>query len=58
MKVFFITVGIAAWLCFVAGWIANIVKFIGMIGGDVSTMFIARAAGIAFPPLGAVLGFI
>ena len=39
------------------GWIANIVKFIGMLDGGVTAMFLARAVGIAFAPLGAVLGF-
>jgi hypothetical protein len=24
------------------GWIANVVKFVGMLGGDVTAMFVAR----------------
>lgn len=46
------------WLAAIGGWIANVVKFIGMLGGDVSTMFIARAVGIFAAPLGAILGFL
>lgn len=40
-----------------AAWVANIVKFIGMLDGGVTTMFIARGIGIFAAPLGAVLGF-
>lgn len=44
-------------LAAIGGWIANIVKLVGMIGGDVTAMFIARCVGIFAAPLGAVLGF-
>ena len=40
------------------GWIANIVKFLGMLDGGVTAMFIARIAGVFIAPLGAVLGFV
>lgn len=40
------------------GWIANIVKLIGMDFGSITGMLIARAAGIFVAPLGAVLGFL
>lgn len=40
------------------GWVANIVKFVGLLDGGVTTMFIARCVGIFVAPLGAVLGFI
>lgn len=39
------------------GWVANIVKLIGAIGGEISAMFIARCVGVFAAPLGAVLGF-
>ncbi len=39
------------------GWVANIVKLIGMDFGGVSGMLVARAIGIVVAPLGAVLGF-
>lgn len=39
------------------GWVANVVKLIGMLDGDITAMFIARAVGIFAAPLGAVLGF-
>jgi hypothetical protein len=53
------TVGIGAILLIlvlVCGWVANVVKFVGMLDGDVTAMFIARIAGIFMPPLGAILG--
>lgn len=42
----------------IGGWIANIVKFVGMIGdNEVTTMFIARVIGIPVGLLGTVLGY-
>lgn len=40
------------------GWVANVVKFVGMLGGDVTAMFIARIVGIFAVPLGIVLGYL
>lgn len=54
-KVGFLVIGI--WMAMVGGWIVNVVKFVGMIGDGMTTMFIARAVGIFFAPLGSVLGF-
>lgn len=46
------------WVAAIGGWIANIVKFVGMLGAnEVTTMFIGRAIGIPVGPLGAVLGY-
>ena len=46
------------WVAAIGGWIANIVKFVGMIGdNEITTMFIARAVGIPVGPLGVVLGY-
>ena len=46
------------WALMIGGWIANLVKFVGMIGdNEVTTMFIARVIGIPVGPLGAVLGY-
>ena len=46
------------WALAIGGWIANIVKFVGMIGeNEVTTMFLARLVGIPVGPLGAVLGY-
>ena len=46
------------WVSAIGGWIANIVKFVGMIGeNEVTTMFLARLVGIPVGPLGAVLGY-
>ena len=41
----------------IGGWIANIVKIVGMIDGEITAMFVARCVGVFFAPLGAVLGF-
>jgi hypothetical protein len=40
------------------GWIANIVKLVGMNFDPITGMLIVRAAGIFIAPLGAVMGFI
>lgn len=40
------------------GWIANVVKFVGMLGGDVTAMFVARIVGIFAAPLGIILGYL
>lgn len=40
------------------GWIFNVIAFVHMIGGPVTTMFIARLAGIPLAILGAILGYI
>ena len=42
----------------VGGWIANIVKLIGAVSDPITGFFIARAIGIFFAPLGAVLGYL
>ena len=41
----------------VGGWIANIVKLVGMLDGPVTTFFIGRVVGVFAAPLGAVLGY-
>lgn len=41
----------------IGGWIANVVKLIGMLDGSVTAMFIARVVGVFAAPLGAILGF-
>lgn len=38
------------------GWIANIVKLVGMLDGELTAMFIARIVGIFVAPFGAILG--
>jgi len=49
------------WLAFIAtlftGWVINLVSLVQSLGGDVTTLFIARCVGVVFAPLGAVLGF-
>lgn len=38
------------------GWIANLVKLIGIIDGGVTGMLVLRAVGVFIVPLGAILG--
>ncbi len=50
-------VGLLIILAGVGGWVANIVKLIGMDFEPITTLLVCRVAGIFVPPLGAVLGF-
>lgn len=45
-------VSVMAW-----GWIANIVKLVGIVDHGVTTMFIVRVVGIFVAPVGVILGF-
>ena len=49
---------IALWVLALGGWIANIVKLVGMDFGAITGLLIVRAIGIFIAPLGAVMGFI
>jgi prepilin-type N-terminal cleavage/methylation domain-containing protein len=40
------------------GWIANIVKLVGMSFDQITGMLVVRAIGIFVAPLGAVMGFL
>lgn len=47
-------------LAAVYGWVSNIVKIVGLIGSDISTIaveLIIRLIGVPVAPLGAVAGF-
>ena len=46
------------YLTAVGAWIANIVKFIGILDNPVTAMFVARLVGIFAVPLGMILGFV
>ena len=48
---------VAIVVLFAGGWIANIVKLVGMLDGELTAMFIARIVGIFVAPFGAILGF-
>lgn len=39
-------------------WVINLVKFVDMLGGEVTALFIGRLFGIIFPPISAVLAFV
>jgi hypothetical protein len=41
----------------IGGWIANIVKLVGMDFAHITGMLVVRGLGVIVPPLGAVLGF-
>ena len=49
---------IALWVLGLGGWVANIVKLVGMDFGAITGLLIVRAIGIFIAPLGAVMGFI
>jgi len=40
------------------GWVANIVKLVGMDFAAITGMLIVRAIGIIVAPLGAVMGYL
>lgn len=42
----------------IIGWVLNIIKLVGMVDGEITTMFVLRIVGIFAAPLGAVLGYI
>jgi hypothetical protein len=44
-------------LAMIGGWIANIVKLIGLPSLELTGMTIGRIAGIFVPPLGGVMGY-
>ena len=46
------------WIAAIGGYIANIVKLVGLIGSEVTTMFVLRAIGVIAAPLGMVLGYL
>ena len=49
---------IALWVLALGGWIANIVKLVGMDFGAITGLLIVRAIGIFIAPLGAVMGYL
>lgn len=51
-------VGISLFFAAVAGWMMNLVKFIGSLGDPLTTMFFGRVVGIFVAPLGAILGYL
>lgn len=40
------------------GWVLNIIKLFHMLGDPISMMGLARGAGVIFPPVGAILGWL
>lgn len=48
---------IGLWIAIVGGWIANIVKLIGLLDGPINAWLVARAVGVLAAPLGVVLGY-
>ena len=49
---------VGIWLAVVGGWIANIVKLIGLSFDPLTLELILRLVGIFVFPLGAVMGFL
>ena len=58
MKAFVWTALCAMYVAVIYGYIANIVKLVGMFGGEVTAYFLGRCLGVVMPPLGVVLGFL
>ena len=48
---------IAIWIAAIGGYIANIVKLIGLLDGGVSAWLVARSVGAIAAPLGSILGW-
>lgn len=50
---------VLVWLAMIGGWIANLVKLVGMIGhAELLTLLpVLRIVGLFVAPLGSVLGF-
>lgn len=42
----------------IGGWIANIVKLVGMDFGAITGLLVVRAIGIFIAPLGSVMGYL
>jgi hypothetical protein len=53
-----VVVGLIIVVVGACGWVANIVKLIGMDMEPLTPLLIVRAIGIFIPPLGAVMGFV
>ena len=50
---------VGLWIAAIAGWVMNIMAIVtlAMENAPITTMFVLRAAGIFFAPLGAILGY-
>lgn len=55
---FLAILAVAIGVALVGGWIANIVKLVGMNFDHITGMLIVRAVGIFLAPLGAVMGYL
>ena len=49
---------IAIWLALIGGWIANLVKFIDLLGGPLTSWFVDHLVGVFVLPLGSLLGYL
>ncbi len=45
-------------LLLIGGWIANVVKLVGMVDGGITAMLVIRIVGVFAPPVGGVLGYL
>lgn len=52
-SIFIIAVGIATAI----GWALNVIKFIALIGGEITAELVVRGVGVFVAPLGAILGW-
>ena len=58
MRAIIVLAYLAFLIAVVYGYINNIVSLVGMLGGDVTALFVARCIGFFAIPLGVVLGYI
>ena len=42
----------------VIGWVMNIIKIVGMVGGEITAELVIRGIGVFFFPLGCVMGWV
>ena len=51
-------IGLVVLAAAIGGWVANIVKLIGILDGGITVMLVVRIVGIFAAPLGAIVGYV
>lgn len=52
-----VIIAFSVFMVALCGWVANIVKLVGLLDGPVTGWMLARGVGIFVGPLGAILGY-
>ena len=58
MKALAWTLLIAFYLTCIYGYVANLVKLVGLLGGELTALFLTRLLGAVVPPIGTFMGFL